>query len=153
MVLDVPTGGTEIGYSLFAGGTITLTENDAPIPPTGGSISTNFDGGTAFLGDTVVVTWTGIADATVNDLVTITQDTWDDPGGSYNYLDSGWFYTSSGTQTAGSTPSTDGTFTTTLVIPFPDPTTYLPKTSQVKLYRGTAPPAYVGATWDYENTP
>jgi hypothetical protein len=148
-VIDVPADVTQFGFEVGAGGQVVINEG-APVPPPADEIHTDLDGGVGHYGGSVTVTWSGITDAQVDDFVTITSESWDDPGGSYNYLGMGAFYTSSLTNVPGDTPSVEGSVTTTLVIPFPDPSTYLPQTAQVKLYRnGTAPPFLVGATWSY----
>ena len=139
-VVDVPAGATTLYWSCLAGAVVDVSE-DVVITPPGAAISTDVGSGEIAVGQFITITWEGVDDALVDDLLTVTQDTWDDPGGSYNYLVDGWFYTSSGTQTVGSTPSTAGTKTVQLSSPFPDQADYLPKVSTARIYRGGVAPA------------
>ena len=149
--IEVPEGAEGFGFTVFSGGEITIVEGIPPAPP-GAGVSSSADGTTVHLGDPITIFWDGITTAAVDDVITLTNESWDDPGGSYNYLASGWFYTSSGTQTVGSVPSTSGSLETTLTSPFPDNPTYLPQTALVKLYQGgVAPPAFLGPTFTFDN--
>lgn len=141
-VLDVPAGVTTLYWSCINGAVIDVSEDVVSEPP-GQSLVTSAGDGSLPLGSFITITWDGLGDALVDDLLTLTQDTWDDPTGSYNYLLAGWFYTSSGTQTVGTTPSTAGTKTDQTTTPFLDNPDYLPKTTTARIYRGGVAPAVI----------
>lgn len=141
-VIEIPAGVTTVYWSCIAGAILDVSE-DVVISAPGESLVTSVGAGAIAVGSFITITWDGLTDALVDDLLTVTQDTWDDPGGSYNYLVDGWFYTSSGDQTVGGTPSTAGTKTVQLSSPFPDDGGYLPKTTTARIYRGGVAPAVI----------
>lgn len=141
-VIEIPAGVTTVYWSCIAGAILDVSE-DVVITPPGESLVTSVGAGAIAVGSFITITWDGLTDALVDDLLTVTQDTWDDPGGSYNYLVDGWFYTSSGDQTVGGTPSTAGTKTVQLSSPFPDQPDYFPKITTARIYRGGVAPAVI----------
>jgi hypothetical protein len=119
MVLDLPSGVDQLGYSLFQITEIGVDEDTPPAPATT-SVSTDLDGTAASFGDAVTITFMRSDTPDVSDFVGIVDSGWNTGfGRSFGYINTPNFpYTSSGTDTMGGSASASGTASSTLASPF-----------------------------------
>lgn len=119
MVLDLPSGVDNLGYSLFQIAEIGVDEDTAPSPTTT-SVSTDLDGTAVSFGDAVTITFARSDTPDVNDWVSVVDSGWGiGYGRAFLYCTSpNAPYTSSGTDSPGGTASASGTASSTLASPF-----------------------------------
>lgn len=108
MVMDLPSGVTELGYSLFGPATITVTETTPP-PPPGAEVHTSVDGTTIVLGAYLDIIWSGITSPAVNDRITIQPVPATDITDRACFTGSDWVYANSCSNTPGTGTPTSGT--------------------------------------------
>jgi hypothetical protein len=116
--VDLPTGTTSLGYSIFGIGELLISESTPP-PPVGTDISTDHDGGSCTDGDTVVITFERSSAADPGDWVAIVDQGWNDGyGAAFLYSAPHPCYTNSGADTPGSGTVQSGAFSVTIADPF-----------------------------------
>jgi hypothetical protein len=108
MIISVPSGATDIGYSLINGSTLTLSENTAP-PPLGTSVSTDHDSSGFTTTDTVIITFARSDTPGPNDYIGIFDSGW---GVSFGNAFGYWVGSAAGCTAiggCGGTPNASGT--------------------------------------------
>lgn len=121
--LDLPTDVNEVGYAVREGGQIRISE-ETPPPPLTTYVATSLDGASGVTGDPVNITFARGDAPNTGDWVGLVDTSWDISfGRAFGYFDTNgshsvFPYTSSGSDTPGSSGVQTGTFAGVLRDPF-----------------------------------
>lgn len=110
MVIDLPSGVTQLGYNLFGDTAISVGEGAPPGTPTA-TLTTSVDGTTVTLPATISLTWTDFTTATVNSGYNIVDvgAVAGDPG--WTDVNTGGYLNPADHTSPPATPQTSGTIT------------------------------------------